>query len=149
VCASGYVAVGGNCQPISTNTLLAAKAATCLSCAQNKGCVAVGATCEDFTASAAGGPAAGHAKSGLCQQVLFCALGSGCGSAGDPKACYCGDATDCTGGGTGKCRTQEEDGLETQTPADVLSSFTDPTLGAGRANTIVACLAANNCADCF
>jgi hypothetical protein len=132
----------------------------CLACAQDNGCVDMTLdNCEVLGGQVAdGGPAVGSSMEALCYSALVCILQSGCATATSVLNCYCGAASiqSCIGGAAdGGCMSQEEDGLQTAAPTQVLASFTSATLGAGMANRIAACLrgpasqGALTCPSCF
>jgi hypothetical protein len=132
----------------------------CLACAQDSGCVDMTLdNCEVLGGQVAdAGPALGSSMQDLCYSALGCILQSGCATAASVLNCYCGAAPiqSCIGGvADGRCMSQEEDGLQTAVPTQVLASFTSAGLGAGIANRIAACLrgpasqSTLTCPSCF
>jgi hypothetical protein len=118
--------------------------------------------CENIAGNAAAGPATGQAKSALCIALLKCDLTANCGGSVDDAGtvsgsvanCYCGSAggADCFVGGStnnGACMSDEQNGLETTTPATIQSRFQTTSYGGGRANKIVNCLNINGCGSCL
>jgi hypothetical protein len=136
--------------------------ASCLACAvKDETCLGQVQNCESFSPSdqASAGPAEGTTLTQLCRETLTCVLASKCveqpadqPDLGEINACYCGDvdySTCDTDPGQGSCRLDEERGLETTNPDDVLANIPDPTYGAGMANTIADCLLDFCQTDCF
>jgi len=149
---------GGDGGPITTASLLKAKAANCYQCAVDY-CPdnLASLDCETLVGNAAAGPAAGQSKTSLCLALLSCELTNNCGGGvKGASACYCGTSgLSCfTTGGNGACLADEQKGLETTDPGAILGAFSSTTLGGGRANGLVQCLNDNiatddHCASCF
>jgi hypothetical protein len=107
------------------------------------------AKCQDFVDcnslagnAAAESPAAGSAKSALCNEVLDCVRTTGCAVGNGIIKCYCGtaNAQDCQSGhANGACKKQLERGLEGTTFLHLARHLKDPKLGGGMAMARVDC----------
>lgn len=133
---------GADCKSITT--------AACLTCENATSPGASAPNCSDFVncdsavgVAAAGSPAAGTAKSLLCNETLDCVRDSGCASGGKaPIACYCGtaDGAACqAGNGNGVCKTQIERSLETTSFSQIAARIGDVTFGGGVAMARIDC----------
>jgi hypothetical protein len=138
-----------------TEAALNLHAPACLTCARGKTACRLllnNFACDDLAGNAAAGPAAGQSKTSLCLALLACELSTTCaGGVNGTSDCYCGTVGDTcfTAGGDGMCKSDEEKGLESTTPATIEGSYSTTSLGGGRANALVQCLADNNCSACF
>jgi hypothetical protein len=130
----------------------------CGTCAQNKTACKLllqNFPCETLTTNApAGPPSNGLARSQLCLNLLNKQLSTKCaGGVNGATDCYCGSATDTcfttVGAANGLAQAEEEAGLESTTPGTVESNFSSSSLGGGRANSLIQCLADNSCTACF
>jgi len=147
VCGNNIKETGELCDPIYTvndcgKDCKAITSATCLAC-DNAGDCADFTNCSVLTTNAATGPAAGTAKSNLCNEVLDCVRDTGCASAGNAIIkCYCGtaNATDCQNGlANGACKTELERGLETTTFQQIAQRLKSTIYGGGIAMARVDC----------
>lgn len=130
---------------LTTEQVLNARGGTCLACAQNAGCInpdAGGVNCEELSGT----------DDTNCIDTLQCVL-TGCGADGGMLSCLCGtlDADACASAAApnGPCKADYFAGFGTDNVAAFFNSAFDPTTPPGNADSIDACLAMKNCADCF
>jgi hypothetical protein len=130
---------------LTTEQVLNARGGTCLACAQNAGCInpdAGGVDCEELSGT----------DDTNCIDTLQCVL-TGCGADGGMLSCLCGtlDADACASAAApnGPCKADYFAGFGTDNVAAFFNSAFDPTTPPGNADSIDACLAMKNCADCF
>jgi hypothetical protein len=153
---------GDGSAPDTQSIIRTLRGASCLACAVNNGtCLGQVQNCESFpsTELADAGEGRGISLTQLCRETLTCVLMSTCEEEpvdqpdlGEGLACYCGDvdfATCDSPSAQGSCRHEEERGLDSTNPDDVLTNFWDPTYGGGMANTIADCLLDFCQTECF
>jgi hypothetical protein len=156
---------------LDTRSILAAQspalpgdAATsaCLACAEENGCLdpaQQGGGCEtvpDRGAALDGGEAGTDAfqkEAPLCLRVLAKIFATKCAATLEETPCICGSANSaqCLAGNvtaTGPVYPDYVEDFGTESVPTIMTSFTNPTFGAGRANALVGCVAAYGC-DCF
>jgi hypothetical protein len=129
---------GGNCEATIDDD--------CRKCLlQKSGDAGLVPTCESLQGNAKAGPAAGTARSDLCQETLDCVRRTKCHAMGSLVECYCGTAIDhgtCYATKTeaaGPCKKEFDRSLEVpagSTGYDALQLITEPHVAGGVAGII-------------
>ena len=131
--------------PSADGNLPAASAspAACFACENDPAKCQEFVDCNSFAGNAAAdGPAAGAAKSAMCNEVLDCVRTTGCAVGNGIIKCYCGtaNAQDCQSGhANGACKKQLERGLEGTTFMQIARHLKDPKFGGGMAMARIDC----------
>lgn len=134
--------------PRTTEAMLSAQSAGCLSCAQTNGCLdplQMGGTCEMVTGNADGG----GSEAALCLKTLYDIFTSKCDSELLLTNCLCGqtDQSDCLTGVAPPAGPAYADYVsDFGTGIDSINLYWDtPTFGAGQANSILECVTYFGC----
>jgi cysteine-rich repeat protein len=145
--SSGTTSCSNDCQSVAS--------AACLDCELAGDC---GEFAIDGCAAVTGTAPNGQLRTNNCYSVLECLRDSGCGETGSVTECYCGTlatgvcvAAPNSGAGApnGPCKEVIEDALETESPQEVLTSFTSLSLAGGWALSRVTCDKTQCLAQCF